>query len=73
MALVFLPRKTAIVFLFTTGIFCLVDGIHKKDTKETLAGVIILICAVVKLVTGREKKPLNNNGKHDKTNITGRS
>ncbi|MDB5150274.1 MAG: hypothetical protein JWQ57_4294 [Mucilaginibacter sp.] len=60
-------------FLFITGIFCLVDGTHKKDTKETLIGVAILICAVVKLVTGREKRPLNNDKEHDKPNITGRS
>jgi hypothetical protein len=72
MALVFMPRKTAIVFLFIAGAFCLVDGIHKKDTKEMLVGVVILICAVVKLITGREKKLLNNNKDHDKTNTTGR-
>ena len=68
MALIYMPRKTAIVFLFIMGTFCLVDGIHKKDTTEILVAVAILICAVVKLVTGKAKKSLNANEGQDKSN-----
>jgi uncharacterized membrane protein HdeD (DUF308 family) len=61
MALIFMPRKSAMILLIILGIICLVDGIHKGDTTETIVGVVILLYAIISLVTGKSNKPANNN------------
>ncbi|MEO3405373.1 DUF308 domain-containing protein [Mucilaginibacter sp. CAU 1740] len=58
MALIFMPRKSAMILLIILGIICLVDGIYKGDTTETIVGVVILLYAVVSLVSGRKKKSI---------------
>jgi hypothetical protein len=56
MALIFMPRRSAFIFMLVLGIICLVDGIVKKDTKELLVASAILIYAVVSLITNKKKK-----------------
>ena len=55
MALLFMPRKSALIIMLVLGAMCLVDGIHKKDVKETLIGSAILIYVIVSLLTGKKK------------------
>ena len=61
MALILMPRKSALIILLVLGAICLVDGIAKKDTKEILVALAILGYAIISLVTGRKKNLANKN------------
>jgi len=61
MPLIFLPRKAALILLVVLGIVCVVDGIYKKDLKETLIMAAILIYAIVSLINDRKKKLAEKN------------
>jgi len=61
MALIFMPRKSALILLLILGTICLVDGIPKKDVKEILVAVAILTYVIVSFITGRKKNPANKN------------
>jgi hypothetical protein len=63
MGLIFMPKKSAMVLLIILSVICLVDGIHKGDTKETIVGAVILLYAVINLINGRRKKPVNANNR----------
>jgi len=56
MALIFMPRKSALIILLVLGTMCLVDGIAKKDSKEILMALAILGYAIVSLVTNLANK-----------------
>jgi len=70
MALIFMPGKSAFYLLLVLGIICLVDGIAKKDTKEILVALAILIYAVIKLATYRKKNLAKKNADGAATTFT---
>ncbi len=55
MPLMFMPRKSALILMLVLGAMVLVDGIVKKDIKETLIASAILVYAIVSLLTGKKK------------------
>ena len=58
---ILLPRKPTLICLVVLGPICIVDGIVKKDTKEILIMLAVLIFAIVTLVNdSRKKKKLIN-------------
>lgn len=61
MGLVFMPKRSAIIILLVLGAICLVDGIVKKDVKEILVALSILIYALVSLTAGKKKDPASQN------------
>jgi len=56
MAIVYMPRKTGLVFGSIVGVFCLVDGIFKKDVLEILAGSVIICFVVIDFMAYRKEK-----------------
>ena len=69
MALIFMPRKSALIILLVLGAICLVDGIVKKDPKEMLVALAILGYAIVSLVSGRKRTPANKNDREHSNSI----
>ena len=60
MALYYMPRKAALIILLILGSISLVDGIAKKDTREILVALAILVFAIVSLIViGRKKKTVS--------------
>ncbi len=58
---ILLPRRPTLICLVVLGPICIVDGIVKKDTKEILIMLAVLIFAIVTLVNdSRKKKKLIN-------------
>jgi hypothetical protein len=71
MGVIFTPKRTAMVLLIILGIICLADGIHKKDTTETLVAMAILLYAIISLINGRKKPMIRDNQRSNQSNITG--
>jgi len=66
---ILLPRKPTLICLVVLGPICIVDGIVKKDTKEILIMLAVLIFAIVTLVNDRKKKLAGKNDREQSKSI----
>lgn len=63
MALVFMPKKTALIFSSIVVVFCLADGTHRKDTTEIIVALVLLLFTIINFFDYRKTLRERNSGK----------
>jgi len=59
MPLIFMPRRSALVYMLVLGLLCLTGGIVKKEMKGIIIGVGITLYALISLIMEFRKRQRN--------------